>query len=586
MAIYDAGTASLSANGTVTGVGTTWMAPLTLIRVGATMVFKTEPVQIYTISEIISDTQINVYNPNSEVVPAGTGYAILAHDGITVQGLAQDVAETLRYYQSRESEVATAVDVFKDFDQDKFSNDVNQVNTQFGEIVNIGAQVSADSAQVSNDKLSSQINANNASSAADRAEAAANAVSGSLTLNFSDGGTVESPNQQVLYLNGGDVKSYVWTGSFPKTIPANSTPDSTGGAQLGGWVILGDGSLRSELISDKGPTLIGNSQIVFDNLNSALNFSSFELGKQVMIKGYNSPGDGGESFFVVVPYTESVGIPTMDSAFKLKRTSGHDYLLRVLRNGKTPRIVAHRGWHGVTPNEYSGVLTSPVYFVPENTRASIEFAAERGAFGVEGDTKITSDGVPVIFHDETVDRTTNGTGDVTSFTLAGLKALDAGSYVSGIYSDEKILTYHEWLYECKRNGVMPFAEWSAPMTSSQADDFLAAVEKYYGPKPIDVFLYSTHQANLELLRSKNAYIGLGIIGTYGSAPTTSQLDLAYKLGNCAGTLTGAIITNQSAVDSIKSRGLPLVYAIANTPAVLDNCASAGCDVVITDFYRG
>lgn len=100
MAIYDLGTASLAANGEVTGVGTTWKAPLTLIRVGATIIFKTSPLKIYTISEIISDTQINVYNPNSETVPAGTGYAILAHDGITVQGLAQDVAETLRYYQS------------------------------------------------------------------------------------------------------------------------------------------------------------------------------------------------------------------------------------------------------------------------------------------------------------------------------------------------------------------------------------------------------------------------------------------------------------------------------------------------------
>lgn len=173
MAIYDLGTASLSANGEVTGVGTTWKAPLTLIRVGATIVFKTEPVQIYTISEIISDTQVNVYNPNSETVPAGTGYAILAHDGITVQGLAQDVAETLRYYQSRETEVATAVDIFKDFDQDKFSDDINQVNTQYGEIVTIGAQVSNDAAQVSSDKDSAAASASSASS--DKYAAAASA---------------------------------------------------------------------------------------------------------------------------------------------------------------------------------------------------------------------------------------------------------------------------------------------------------------------------------------------------------------------------------------------------------------------------
>ena len=173
MAIYDLGTASLAANGEVTGVGTTWKAPLTLIRVGATIVFKTEPVQIYTISEIISDTQINVYNPNSETVPAGTGYAILAHDGITVQGLAQDVAETLRYYQSRESEVSTAVDIFKDFDQDKFSSDVNQVNTQYGQIVTIGAQVSYDAAQVSTDKDAAAASA--ASAAYDKDAAAASA---------------------------------------------------------------------------------------------------------------------------------------------------------------------------------------------------------------------------------------------------------------------------------------------------------------------------------------------------------------------------------------------------------------------------
>lgn len=110
MAIYDLGTASLAANGEVTGVGTTWKAPLTLIRVGATIIFKTNPLKIYTISEIISDTQINVYNPNSETVPAGTGYAILAHDGITVQGLAQDVAETLRYYQSKETSIQGLLD--------------------------------------------------------------------------------------------------------------------------------------------------------------------------------------------------------------------------------------------------------------------------------------------------------------------------------------------------------------------------------------------------------------------------------------------------------------------------------------------
>lgn len=174
MAIYDSGTASLAANGEVTGVGTTWKAPLTLIRVGATIVFKTEPVQIYTISEIISDTQINVYNPNSETVPTGTGYAILAHDGITVQGLAQDVAETLRYYQSRETEISAAVDAFNQFDADEFQQNVTAVNNQSQQVANDAAQVSSDKAVVSADKDSAAASA--ASALADKNAAAASAA--------------------------------------------------------------------------------------------------------------------------------------------------------------------------------------------------------------------------------------------------------------------------------------------------------------------------------------------------------------------------------------------------------------------------
>ena len=238
MAIYDLGTASLSANGEVNGVGTTWKSPLTLIRVGATLVFKTEPVQIYTISEIISDTQINVYNPNSETVPAGTGYAILAHDGITVQGLAQDVAETLRYYQSRETEVADAVDAFNNFDFADFESKVTQVNTQHGEVVSIGAQVSSDATQVSQDKQSTELSASSASVSAQQAAASAASVSGALIGTFQDGVTVESKSQQVINISNGYASSYLWGGELPKVVPSGSTPESTGGIGPQGWIPL------------------------------------------------------------------------------------------------------------------------------------------------------------------------------------------------------------------------------------------------------------------------------------------------------------------------------------------------------------
>ena len=160
MAIYDLGTASLSATGEVTGMGTTWKAPLTLIRVGATIIFKTNPLKIYTISEIISDTQINVYNPNSETVPSGTGYAILAHDGITVQGLAQDVAETLRYYQSKETSIEGLLQFIGQdtFDWHRFEKLANQSTTGAAEA--LASQIAAA------ESASTAVNARNTTTAA------------------------------------------------------------------------------------------------------------------------------------------------------------------------------------------------------------------------------------------------------------------------------------------------------------------------------------------------------------------------------------------------------------------------------------
>lgn len=174
MSIYDAGTASLAADGTVTGVGTTWRQPLTLIRVGATMIFNTTPASIVTISEIISDTEIRVFNDKGFTAPAGTQYSILAHDGITVQGLAQDVAETLRYYQSRETEVAAAVDAFNQFDADDFQQKVTTVNNQSQQVAYDALQVSADKSQVSADRDSAAASA--ASALADKNAAAASAA--------------------------------------------------------------------------------------------------------------------------------------------------------------------------------------------------------------------------------------------------------------------------------------------------------------------------------------------------------------------------------------------------------------------------
>lgn len=79
---------------------------------------------------------------------------------------------------------------------------------------------------------------------------------------------------------------------------------------------------------------------------------------------------------------------------------------------------------------------------PENTMAGFKACVDRG-LSFELDVYLTRDGVPVVIHDATVDRTTNGSGEVGSMTLGEIKKLDAGSWYDPKFKSERIPTLGE-----------------------------------------------------------------------------------------------------------------------------------------------
>lgn len=93
-------------------------------------------------------------------------------------------------------------------------------------------------------------------------------------------------------------------------------------------------------------------------------------------------------------------------------------------------LVCHRGANQVAP---------------ENTYPASEAAIALGAAYVEIDVRMSSDGVAYILHDATVDRTTNGTGAIADMTSAQLDALDAGSWFSPEFADQRLPKFDEWL---------------------------------------------------------------------------------------------------------------------------------------------
>ncbi|MDY0322942.1 MAG: glycerophosphodiester phosphodiesterase [Candidatus Carbobacillus sp.] len=95
-----------------------------------------------------------------------------------------------------------------------------------------------------------------------------------------------------------------------------------------------------------------------------------------------------------------------------------------------PLIFAHRG---------------ASYKAPENTMVAFQLALEEGADGIELDVHVSADGVPVVIHDARLERTTNGRGWITEWTVKELKTLDAGSWFDPEYDQERIPLLEEVL---------------------------------------------------------------------------------------------------------------------------------------------
>lgn len=121
------------------------------------------------------------------------------------------------------------------------------------------------------------------------------------------------------------------------------------------------------------------------------------------------------------------------------------------------KSIAHRGYS---------------FMAPENTLPAYELAAKMGFKYVECDIVFTKDGVPVLIHDDTIDRTSNGSGEVVNMTLEDLRKYDYGFWMGLDYLGTKIPTFEEFIILCKELNLHPYIEikWTNTfnLTSEQA----------------------------------------------------------------------------------------------------------------------
>ena len=123
-------------------------------------------------------------------------------------------------------------------------------------------------------------------------------------------------------------------------------------------------------------------------------------------------------------------------------------------NGDELWVIAHRGVSGT---------------YPENTLSAFQAAIDLGAEMVELDVSISKDGIPVVVHDKTVDRTTDFEGYVQSFTLEELKKMEVGAWFSEEFRGEEFPTLRESL-ELMKDEIAVNIEIKTEAVSDEIED--------------------------------------------------------------------------------------------------------------------
>ena len=175
-------------------------------------------------------------------------------------------------------------------------------------------------------------------------------------------------------------------------------------------------------------------------------------------------------------------------------------------------MVAHRGLSSVAP---------------ENSVSAFKLATEAGFKYVECDVRLTKDKKWIVMHDSSVDRTTNGIGEIGDKTLEEIRALriDRGSGID-IYDDEKVPTFEEYLATVKAGGAAPVIEIKQK-GDFDYEEFIEILRAFDLTETAVVIDYDIHQ--LKELRKLCPELKMQILCKW---LWSSIIEEAENIGNC------------------------------------------------------
>ena len=252
-------------------------------------------------------------------------------------------------------------------------------------------------------------------------------------------------------------------------------------------------------------------------------------------------------------------------------------------NGNKPsddtylKSVNHRGW----------------YSCPENTLIAFKNSKLQGYTFVETDVRFTSDNVPVLLHDATINRTarnTNGTElsdtiNIADITYEQALTYDFGLYMGSEFEGTKIPTLEEFLHLCKNLSLKPYIELKESLTAENVETVLELIKNYSMIENTAVI--STQTTLLNTAKTINDTIRLGKV-TNGSIESIINDVIALKTGKNSVFIANTFTSNPETIGICVENDVPLEFwTIDNAgtlKSIISNSATSYVSGIITSKF--
>lgn len=235
----------------------------------------------------------------------------------------------------------------------------------------------------------------------------------------------------------------------------------------------------------------------------------------------------------------------------------------LVQPGEQPAVIAHRGLSSV---------------IPENTLQALLSGGRSGADWIEMDVNTSKDGVPVVIHDNTVDRVTAGTGDVSVLTADYIAGLEAGSWFAPAYSGAKVPTLAEFLDQTDAEGTGLLLEVKGPETREEVQRTIDLV------RDRGMFNQTILQSfDTNVLQYAREYAPTLRLGLLRGALDADVVAVAKQFGAVTYNPSwNALAARPGAIKELHDAGIAVMPYTVDSPRQWQAMTDAGVDGIITN----